>query len=387
MLLVGEAWGEAEETCRQPFVGWSGQELWRMLGEAAPEVAPDAHTSALHAQRYGHAWIRQREDWLSAASCALTNVFNIHPLANKLEYLCVGKSEGGGIAPSPSLPILRQPRALYLHSRYLPELFRLRSEISLSKPNLIVALGATASWALLCATNIGSIRGTVAASSPIWEAGNVQGEVGGEAEAFPKILPTYHPAGVLRNYSWRPVVVADLVKAFREAQFPEICRPRREILVNPTKSEMTTWTAATLASPPPLLSCDIETKSGQITCIGFARSTSEAMVIPFVDLSAANKSYWPALSDEVLAWECCKALLVSPSCALVGQNFIYDLQYLTSLGLRPNALTHDTMLLHHSLHPEVRKGLGFLGSIYTNEASWKLMRKRKDENETNKADD
>jgi hypothetical protein len=32
------------------------------------------------------------------------------------------------------------------------------------------------------------------------------------------------------------------------------------------------------------------------------------------------------------------------------------------------------MLLHHALHPESEKGLGFLGSVYTNEASWKLMR-------------
>jgi hypothetical protein len=32
------------------------------------------------------------------------------------------------------------------------------------------------------------------------------------------------------------------------------------------------------------------------------------------------------------------------------------------------------MLLHHALQPESEKGLGFLGSVYTNEASWKLMR-------------
>ena len=38
------------------------------------------------------------------------------------------------------------------------------------------------------------------------------------------------------------------------------------------------------------------------------------------------------------------------------------------------------MLLHHSLFPELQKGLGFLGSIYTNEASWKLMRGQDDSN-------
>jgi len=33
------------------------------------------------------------------------------------------------------------------------------------------------------------------------------------------------------------------------------------------------------------------------------------------------------------------------------------------------------MLLHHALQPESLKGLGFLGSIYTDESNWKLMRK------------
>ena len=32
------------------------------------------------------------------------------------------------------------------------------------------------------------------------------------------------------------------------------------------------------------------------------------------------------------------------------------------------------MLAHHSLYSELQKGLGFLGSIYTNYPSWKSMR-------------
>lgn len=37
---------------------------------------------------------------------------------------------------------------------------------------------------------------------------------------------------------------------------------------------------------------------------------------------------------------------------------------------------HDTMLLHHALQPESLKGLGYLGSVYTDEQSWKQMRVR-----------
>jgi hypothetical protein len=37
------------------------------------------------------------------------------------------------------------------------------------------------------------------------------------------------------------------------------------------------------------------------------------------------------------------------------------------------------MLLHHALYPEMQKGLGFLGSIYSNEPAWKLLRGKAEE--------
>jgi hypothetical protein len=40
------------------------------------------------------------------------------------------------------------------------------------------------------------------------------------------------------------------------------------------------------------------------------------------------------------------------------------------------------MLLHHSLQPEMKKALGFLATIYTEEPSWKFMRKEVDTTKT-----
>jgi hypothetical protein len=51
------------------------------------------------------------------------------------------------------------------------------------------------------------------------------------------------------------------------------------------------------------------------------------------------------------------------------------------MGFQINNMLHDTMLLHHSLFPEMLKGLGFLGSVYTNEQSWKLMSRPKTDTE------
>jgi DNA polymerase I-like protein with 3'-5' exonuclease and polymerase domains len=170
------------------------------------------------------------------------------------------------------------------------------------------------------------------------------------------------------------------MKAWRESQWPELRRPERSVIVDPDINEVWAWVEATLRRPSALLACDIETGNRQIKCIGFARSRSEALVVPFVDLVHGQGSYWPSVTDELTAWQAVRALLES-QIPKVFQNGVYDLQYILAMGLWPQALVHDTMLLHHSLFPEMQKGLGFLGSIYTSEASWKLMRRHKPDSE------
>jgi len=348
ILIVGEAWGENEQQVRQPFVGASGLLLWEMLGEAMPEVMPNWHAEAKNfAYKFGNPWIRVRERWLENAGIAYTNVFNLRPLANRLETLCCDKRSAPPGWPAVSL-------GKYVRHEYLPEVERLLAEIEHSRPHIIVAAGNTAAWALLRATNIGSIRGTVALST-------VCGT---------KVIPIYHPAAILRQWSWRPITVADLIKAGREAASPDLVRPERYVVINPDLYEIREWWQK--VDPYELIACDIETHKGQIACIGFADSKSNALVVPFIDLAKPGHHYWPTYENELSAWSMVKTMLEGTNPKLF-QNGLYDIQYILKMGIRPQNLTHDTMLLHHSAYPELRKGLGFLGSIYTNEAAWKLM--------------
>lgn len=360
LALVGEAWGESESIARKPFAGQSGMELFRILGEAMPEIEPALHSSALAMMKYELAWVKKGDEWLEAAGIFMTNTLALRPPGNKVTELCVNKKEAQGLAPGYALPAI-EPPGNYLRPEYLGELTRLQEELKSVRPNLTVALGAKASWALLGATNIGSIRGTVAAAP------------------HGKVLPTYHPAAVLRQWSWRSILMADMMKAARERKFREIVRPERTILVNPTLAECQTYVARLMASPPALLGCDTETTKGQIKMVSFAPSRGDAIVIPFVKEN--NRSYWATPNEELAAWDCVAALLESPVIPKVFQNGAYDFQYLMPLGIRLANCTEDSMLLHHSLLPEMKKGLGFLGSIYTNEASWKLMRLAKPDTE------
>jgi uracil-DNA glycosylase len=227
-----------------------------------------------------------------------------------------------------------------------------------------------------------------AQGAALGEHGRSRAEAAGQASRAPavslKLLPTYHPAAVLRAWHWRVIVLADLLKAARERRSPAIVRPVRAIRISPSIGEVEEWTWRALrgnASGPPatLLAPDIETLNGQIRCIGFARSVNDVLVVPFV-ARLTGGSYWGDEGDELRAWACVRALLESPI-PKVGQNFLFDLQYLTRYGIHARNVLHDTMLLHHALFPEMQKGLGFLGSVYTNEQSWKMLRRHKGEEE------
>jgi hypothetical protein len=179
----------------------------------------------------------------------------------------------------------------------------------------------------------------------------------------------------MREWKLRPIVLADLDKAKREAQFPEVRRPQREIWIDPTLSDLALFEHTHIRDST-ALSIDIETKGEQVTCIGFAPSRGVALVVPFWDSRVGSGNYWPSLAEELKAWEFVRRWCARPGA--IFQNGMYDMHHLwRSYGITCG-FGHDTMLLHHAQQPEMEKGLGFLGSIYTDEAPWKLMRNDSD---------
>jgi len=334
IAIVGEAWGAEEEKQRLPFVGASGWLLNQMLEEAG----------------------------IARHECFITNCFNLRPERNDILNLCGPKKEvSHGLGPIKA--------GKYILDKYLGELERLRSELEAARPNLVVALGGTASWALLGDSRISKIRGCIAESvgSTKW-----------------KCLPTFHPAAILRQWELRAVTVLDLVKAKRQAEFPEIRRPERTVYTEPTLTDLE-WFYETHIAPAKALAFDIETSGDVITCLGFAPSSRVSLVVPFLDSRNPSSCFWKTVDEETRAWAFVRKVLASPI-PKIAQNGAYDLGFLwRRYGIAVRNFTEDTMLLHHSLQPESPKGLGFMGSVYTDEPAWKIMREGK-EDETIKRD-
>lgn len=264
-------------------------------------------------------------------------------------YQALG-DKAGGIVGKPAID------KKYVKREYQRELDRLQKEIEINVPNVIIALGEIASWALLNTTGIRSIRGATTTNSK-----------------GVKVVPTFHPAQVIKDWSMRPIVMSDFNKAKYESGFADLRRPRREVWIEPTIEDIAEYERLYI-NDAERLSADIETKGDQITCIGFAPAADKALVIPFYADGAAGKNYWSNPADELKAWD-----YVRKWCATkptVFQNGLYDMQFLwRSYGIPTLMQAHDTMLLHHAYQMEMQKGLGFLATLYTHEASWKHLLK------------
>jgi DNA polymerase I-like protein with 3'-5' exonuclease and polymerase domains len=79
----------------------------------------------------------------------------------------------------------------------------------------------------------------------------------------------------------------------------------------------------------------------------------------------------------VKCWRIVRRILENPRTPKLFQNGMYDIAFLwRAYGIKTVNAAEDTMLLQHAIQPEALKGLGYLGSIYSDEGSWKHMRKK-----------
>lgn len=306
-------------------------------------------------------WELAQETGLTQHNISVFPVIKTRPGSGKIEDFCVSKKEAEMFSSSygySSYPRTFIKTGKYLHPRFLKEVDALIENIRELKPNLVICLGSFATWALLGSAKLTALRGT-AAESPFIEG--------------LKVIPTYHPVTIMRDWSQRVIAGADMMKATREANFPEIIRPKRVVKVPETREDLDSIEEILFAQRR--LSLDIETKLGQITCVGFGVSPFLSFCIPITDSRKPDWNYW-SYFDEIHAVKMIKRICENPIIKKELQNGVYDIQYLWHVWrIKTMGFADDSMIMSHSLYSELPKSLGFLGSVYTNEASWKLMRK------------
>ena len=183
-------------------------------------------------------------------------------------------------------------------------------------------------------------------------------------------LPIIHPLIITKDWSYRGFTVHDLkARAVRFLKGKPWHREHTPKFIfaptlNDVENVLQSWEAK-LSFSSLKLAVDIETwKRSYIACIGIA-DYDKAMCIPFVyfDKDGTIQDYW-STDVETEIWLKLRKIFMHPNARIIGQNFIYDNQFLSRQYFIKSNLDFDTMLGHHLLWPGTPKSLDFLASLY-----------------------
>lgn len=318
IAIVGEAPGRDEEQQGRPFCGASGYELTTELRDAG---------IAFH-------------------ECFVTNVIRFRPENNDIEHFITPVKKRGEEHGFVHLD------GMWVAPFVKEHLQTLMFELEEVKPNVIVALGNTPLWALAGKSGITKWRG----SQMLTKWGQ-------------KLVPMVHPALVLREYSWRATSVLDFKQRVKpESYSPSFDPPKYDFTIKPSFGQVAAYLAVLEAEinnarEPFKLTLDLETRRGQIACLGLGTSARKAFCVPFLCVSKEGGHYW-SLDEEVWIVEKLRKLLTMRNLFLIGQNLLYDAQYIVKQFKFVPFICQDTMLWHQTCFPGTPKALDYLASWY-----------------------
>jgi len=307
IAIVGEAPGAEEERLNQPFVGPSGNLLNQIL----------------------------REVGLNRQELYITNVAKERPPGNNIDYFFQDKKR---TLPKPFL------------QEWIQEL---KKELETVRPNIVIALGDIAYWAICGEHGILSARGYITESTLVPGL---------------KVLPTVHPSHVLRNWDTRFHAILDFKKAVRNSESPEIERDKRIFVTSISLGDFIKYCDYLEKEHSGPVAVDIETtRQGYIDTVGIAESSNKA-----VTMTVINSDGTPRFSPEgeLHFWRALEELFtIKP---VIMQNGKFDM---ASLWAKNRVLIKnfyfDTLIAGHVIWPEAPRSLEFLTSICTDFPRWK----------------
>ena len=327
IMVVGEAPGKTEVEEGVPFVGSSGYEFDQMLAEVGvlDRFVADKPADAddLRKQR--------------ASRVFLTNVCKYRPPENKIDNFFLDSKQ-------------TKPNELILEG-----IQELKDEINQVRPRLILTLGNTPLWALTGNRGITKWRGSMLSYGSAL------------------LMPTYHPAAILREWSWRAIALHDLRRAIAALRAGGWPTRKRTFIVRPSFPDamevlnaLITAADRTADREHPLrVASDVETRRHHpkyIACHGIAWSSEEAICIPRMCVERAE-GYWTA-DEEVAICQRERHLLTHPHVAVSGQFFLYDAQHFARWEGYIPRLIDDTMFMQNVAWSGLPKGLDFISSMY-----------------------
>ncbi len=209
-------------------------------------------------------------------------------------------------------------------------------------PTKIIALGNEALEVLTNRSGIQTWRG-----SPLCLKGHEQDG--------PKVIPTLHPAFLMRQATMFDVAVGDIKKSLK--------LPLEDYNLYGTVQDLEQFDNR-------IVSFDFEWSwDGAIKICGLSNRIGQCTVWGW----DVDKNLTPIMLSQ---WQ----TMFEGASELIGHNIINaDTKYFEKFGWNVEAKLWDTMLMSHLVMPDFRKGLGFVASVTTNKVFWKGDRGEEEE--------
>jgi uracil-DNA glycosylase family 4 len=309
IMLIAEAPGSEENSTGLPLQGPSGKMLNFLLQQAG----------------------------ISRSECVITNVARIQPPHNNIGHYFTDKNM--------TIPTPQMQEWIDL----------LKSEIVEYNPNILIALGATAQYILTREKGITNFRGFMqkCALTPGF-----------------KVISTYHPSAVLREYKLHFTTIMDLRKALRNSESKEVVPDKRRLHATISFNEFIEYlsklSSLTIDASPVV--CDIETcqPNSHIHIIGFADSPINAYSFEIL----RNHKTLLTRENELLIWQAIDKVFQKRR--IIFHNGSYDaVVLLQNNGIYVKNFTVDTLVAAHVCFPETPRSLAYLSSILLEVPQWK----------------
>lgn len=211
---------------------------------------------------------------------------------------------------------------------------RLVAELVEVKPKLIVSLGAISSKELARYAT-----GGITKHHGIYQEITLRSKAGGKWTVG--VVPTYHPAYILRSPDVFPDVEDELLyaKSIVDGQAATVSPPYKNYKFVTTQHEFDEFLEEFRGVP--MAACDVETDgleytTAQMLCIGFSWNKEQATVID-----------WALLNQNLKNTRALNSALEGVQLAL--HNGVYDIPFLWYHGLTNAQYYIDTMVLHYLL--------------------------------------
>jgi len=348
ILVCGEAAGMEEELEEEGFVGAAGKLLTKMLNAAG--IPRDSVSFTNVVKKHPH--LPFNEEFYESVKVEVGRGVK----AARIDPQRVKKaSEKWGVDETTALDWLTRGKPKFkreIKPTYELDLWHgvLDQEVTLAKPEIVIAVGENALRALT--TKVGISH---------WQGSRLRGHPHLDHEF--DLVPILHPSGILRGQSWQDVYLTTrILERVRKDSWPVFPAPHvwseppdiADVLLFLWKC----WTADRWC-------IDVETRGGHVVCFAVAANWGErweSMCIPMARTDAIHAK-WP-WAENHRVWTALSDLYEHNSRVVNHYLCAFESTWFDFYGVHITDHYMDTLIAFHLLYPELPKALDYCIQFY-----------------------